>query len=381
MGRLRKGAVVERDGKVYARVRFIDDTGRRRDVWRRVQSRKEAHEAIKKMLRELDDLGAKSLDASNMTFDDLADHFQQHYLSPAEYIGERKISGVRSIVPVLAILKALRTYFGKKALRSITYSEICSYKAIRLKTPTRFGTQRSIATTNRELSKLKRMLNIALREQWIQRNPFSNGESLISAADENRRERILTREEEAMLFAAIDAHPKRKHLSGILKIALDCALRRGEIFTLTWSDIDLDRRTITVRAFNAKTARSRTVAMTTRVYDDLLTRWDEAPHRPDELVYGVSVTIKTGFAKIRQAAGIPDFHFHDCRHTAISRMIQAGMPPVEVMRVSGHTTMSAFYRYANSDLDSARRAAAALDAFNASQSIQEVTTGDSERVH
>ena len=64
-----------------------------------------------------------------------------------------------------------------------------------------------------------------------------------------QRERILTREEEARLFAAIDAEPKREHLKGILLIALDCALRRGEIFTLRWSDINLERRTITIRAF------------------------------------------------------------------------------------------------------------------------------------
>jgi hypothetical protein len=48
-------------------------------------------------------------------------------------------------------------------------------------------------------------------------------------------------------------------------------------------------------------------------------------------------------------------------------MIRAGLPPVEVMRVSGHATMSAFYRYANLDSDTVFRAAAALDAFHAQE--------------
>ena len=44
-------------------------------------------------------------------------------------------------------------------------------------------------------------------------------------------------------------------------------------------------------------------------------------------------------------------------------MIQAGMPPAEVMRVSGHSTLRAFYVYVRADLDTAYRAASALDEF------------------
>jgi integrase len=374
MGRQRKGAIAEKNGKLYARVRFVDGNRKNRDIWKRAENRKQAQEIIKQLLRELDDFGDKTLDAANMTVNGLCDYFQEHYLTPAEYIGERKISGVRSIIPVLAALKPIREHFGKKTLRSISYSEIRSYRAIRLKTPTRFGTQRSIATVNRELAKFHRILNIAQREGSILRNPFANGESLISAADEVHRERILTFEEEARLFAAIESVPKRKHLSGIFKIALDCALRRGEIFTLRWSDINFELRTITVRAFNAKTARSRIVVMTSRVYEELEKRWLSSAQNLDELVFGVSVTIKTSVGKICRDARIIDFHFHDCRHTAITRMIRAGLPPVEVMRVSGHSTMSAFYRYANSDMETAKRAAEALDAFYQRSEIQEAVT-------
>jgi len=55
---------------------------------------------------------------------------------------------------------------------------------------------RTIAAVNRELERLRHMLNVAQREGWIIRNPLHGGDPLISKADERKRQRILTREEE-----------------------------------------------------------------------------------------------------------------------------------------------------------------------------------------
>jgi integrase len=364
------------NGRWYARLTFTNEQGKRRDIKRRAESEKAAKKTLTELLREVEDVGLKILDASTLTFAQLSDFFQEHYLKPAEYVGEVKVSGVRSIVPALAALKALRAHFNNRLVRSITYSEIRSYKALRLKTLTRYDGQRSIASVNRELSKLKRLLNLAVQEQWLHRNPFLNGASLISAADEIHRDRVLSLAEEARLFAAINNQPKRAHLKGILLIALDCTLRRGEIFTLRWSDIDFERRTITVRAFNAKTARSRIVAMTMRVYAELSRLKQESLNDSNALVFGVSVTIKTAWKKICHEAGIVDFHFHDCRHTAITRLIHAGLPPVEVMRISGHTTLSCLYRYSNLESDTVFRAAAALDAYHAQNAEAQTTSAE-----
>jgi integrase len=211
------------------------------------------------------------------------------------------------------------------------------------------------------------MLNIAVREQWLSRSAFDNGESLMG--DEIHRNRILTMEEESRLFAAIESKPKREHLKGIVLIALDCALRRGEIFKLCWSEVNLDNRTITVTAFNSKTARERTVAMTNRVFNELQNLWNESDKSENKLVFGVNVTIKTSWKKICREAKIEDFRFHDCRHSAISRMIRAGIPPVECMKVSGHTTLTAFNIYANIDNETIFRTANALDSYLASNAI------------
>jgi integrase len=361
MGRERKGSIIEKRGKIYARVRFKDENGKSRDLWRAAESKSDARKKIKELVKEIESLSAKQLDSVNMTLQELADYYTKNYLHEAVYIGEKKVSGVRGVKEAYYAVKPLRDYFGSRKLKTITYGDIRTYKHLRLSTPTKYGNQRSIATVNKELSKLKRMFNIAVREQWLTRNPFENGESLIG--EEEHRNRILSLEEEARLFEAIDSRPQRKHLKGIVLIALDCALRRGEIFKLRWSSVNLEEKTITVTAFNSKTARERTVAMTSRVFNELQSLWDESKKDNGKLVFGVNVTIKTSWKKICREAKIEDFRFHDCRHTAISRMIRAGIPPVECMRVSGHTTLTAFNIYANIDNDTIFRTANALDSY------------------
>jgi integrase len=385
----------DHSGRWYARVTFTNEQGIRRDIKRSAKDEKAAGKILKSLVRELEDNGERSLENANMNFAELAEHYIQNYLHEAVYVGDMKISGVRGREEALYQVKPLQEFFGKRKIRSITYGDIRTYRHQRLQTPTQIDlkryqrelqtnpkaelrSSRTISAVNKELGKLKRMFNIAVREQWLQRNPFNNGESLISV--ETHRLRILSRDEEKRLFAAIGAEPKRSHLKGITLLALDCALRRGEIFTLKWSEVNLDQRTITITAFNSKTARSRTVAMTIRVYQEIERLWQLSSKNPAELVFGKLTTIKKGFGKALAAAKIDDFHFHDCRATCITRMIQAGLPPAEVMRISGHSTLSAFYIYVRTNMDSMYRAAAALDSFNGEQ-MQETKQVESELIN
>lgn len=375
MPRERKGSILNRDGKLYARIQFTDENGKRRDITRKADSRAHARQIIRQLLKEIESSTPKQLDAVNMTFRELADHYTNNYLHEAIYVGDKKVSGVRSLVPTLTVVRPLVEHFGPRKLRSITYGEIRAYKQKRLQTPTRYGKQRSIACVNKELGQLRRMMRIAVREQWLQRNPFSEGDALISLNAETHRTRILSRAEETRLLAAIDSHPQRAHIKGLVLIALDCSLRRGELFTLKWHDVDFEGRTITVRAFNSKTAKSRTVAMTTRVYEWLSLRREYAADET-ALVFGVKVTIKTSWKNICREAGVEDFHFHDARATCITRMIEAGIPHAVVMRVSGHNTLSCLYRYIRADYDTVFRAASALDAFHA----QDVQNGEASEM-
>jgi integrase len=284
-------------------------------------------------------------------------------------------------------------------LRSITYADIADFRSERLKTPTRgdlarydealkqyenvskprhkvespeLRVTRSIATANRDLALLRRMLNVAKREGWIISNPFNMGESLISVADEKKRERILTRPEESSLLEACNA-PRLVHLRPIIVCALDTGMRKGEILSLCWRDVDLADRVITVAAFNTKTMRARTISVTARLAKELERLYEQSPKHRDGLVFGIRDDVKHSFDTVRRAVGLSELRFHDLRHTAATRLVGLHIPLSEVGRALGHTQANTTYRYVNANIETARRASAALDAFNAEAEPPPVT--------
>jgi integrase len=377
MAKERSGYVFkDQDGFWYARLTFTNETGKRRNIKRRAQNKSEAKELLWQLRRDYQDHGEMIFDGDRLTFRELAKDYEEKRLQPAQYKGERKISGRRSYLSPRAYLRILVDHFGPKRIKSITHSDVEKFRNERLNTPIfkdkekeQEGRERSIASVNRELEVLRAMLRYAVRQGWLIRSPFEMGASLISKADEVQRDRILTRDEEDRLLAVcVD---RRAHLRTLLIAALDTGMRRGELFSLKWSDINLETRLIRVRATTTKTMRGRTIGMTERVAKELNLLWDKSPQLLDHLVFGITDTVKTSFAGACRDAEIDNFRFHDCRHTAITRMIQAGMPPLQVMKISGHTQMTTFSRYVNTDNDTARNIATALDTFYAGGSVKE----------
>jgi integrase len=352
----------ERRGGIFARITFTDENGKRHEEERRANNRTHAKEIIKQLLRELDDHGEQSLDAARMTFSDLSDYYKKYYLKPAEYIDGRKIAGQRSYRSRQTLLKYLKSYFGQCKLRSITHGSIEKYRAERLTTVTVRGSQRSITSVNRELQLMRRMFNIAQREGWIIKSPFAQSGSLISIADERKRERIITREEEVRLLAACSG--KRAHIRPVVICALDTGMRCGEILKLKWADLDFESRIITVRAFNTKTMRERQVAMTTRLTEELQDLYNKSRKEVEDLVFGITDNFKKAFNTARNIARLPDVRFHDLRHTHATRLVAAHISLSEVGRVLGHTQANTTFRYVNANVETAWRAAAVLDEFN-----------------
>ncbi len=303
-----------------------------------------------------------------MTFNALADHYTKVYLIPAEYVNDRKIFGLRAVERAKICLVHLRKHFGNKKLREINYGDIFAYRTKRLKVTTIHKKQLTVATINRELSVLRRMLNIALREEWVLKNPFNCGEPLIQTSAERRREKILSLEEESRLLTACE-HPQRKHLKAFLISLLDTGARKGEMLKLKWSDVDFSSRLITIQALNTKTLRMRQIVATQRLYDELINLWEASNKSPDSRVFGISDNVRNSFSSACQAAeikegGIDGLTLHSLRHTAASRLVKGNFPILFVARILGHTQPHVTtYRYITADNQTLYEAANILESI------------------
>lgn len=379
MPRPKTGCIVKRKDRpgLWVRVSHVDQAGKTKIIQRKVENRTEGKLLIKKLLRELEDHTHTIVDGERMTFAQLAKEYEQKRLIAPVYEGEHRVAGLKSLTQAKLYVRVLTEHFGRRIIRHITHSDVEAFKLKRLATPVviekknaegeivKEEKKRKVASVNRELEQLRNVFNFAKRSGWLIHNPFERGEPIISKALENKRDRIITRDEETRLLAACT--DKRAHIYPIIICALDTAMRRGEIFKLKWLDVNLPMGLITIRASTTKTQKPRTIGMTTRLRNELLRLWEQSPKQINGSVFGISDkagTIKNAWEAACTEADIEDLHFHDLRHSATTRMIQAGMPPLEVMKITGHSQMATFLRYLNADNQTAQRAASALDAWH-----------------
>ncbi len=384
----------------YARITRVDGNGKKKQYTAKAESKSHARRLRDELADKYEDNGEKAIDGAKMTFRELAEDYRERKIIPAKYHQNRKVAGLRSHRTALNFLNNLLAHFGNKRIRDITPAEIERFKQKRLDNPVKIEKRnskgeletverpRAIASVNRELALLRTMLNDAVYNGWLNRSPFLNAKGLVSLADEVKRERVLTIEEENRLLEVCNefitleyerngkkikakAKSNREHLRPLIITALDTAMRSGELLKLCWRGVDFTSRTINILAFNTKTAKARTVGMTQRVYEELKRLWEQSPKDLDELVFGIKDTVKRSFSSACRDAKIEGFRFHDCRHTAITRMIQAGLSPMEIMKVSGHTQMNTFARYVNPNTQAVTRIAGVLSAYHANENLRE----------
>jgi integrase len=358
----------------YARLTFTDISGKRRNVCRSVENKTEGNKLLKKLLRELEDGGEKVLDSEKMTFRQLASIYSDRKLVAAEYQGDTKVRGLRSHKIQIYYLKNLVEHFGGLRARAITHSDLEDYRVKRLQSISSRGTPLSVASVNRELTLMRGLLNFAKRKGWLSRNPFDAGDPLINTANEVKRERVLTFEEEERLLMAC-AGP-REHLRPLLICALDTGFRKSEMLSLRWADVDLEAGLIRARSSTTKTRKARTVGITPRLRAEFEQMRELAADDPEKQIFNQK-DMKRAFATACNLAGVEDLRWHDLRHTATTRMVEGGLAPMIVMKLTGHSQMATFARYVNANDDAATKGAEALDAFRQNA----LSESESEMIH
>jgi integrase len=249
--------------------------------------------------------------------------------------------------------------FGNKKISEITTEEVEGFKSYRSR-------HVKPATVNRELTLLKHMFTKAVEWKRLLANPLRGVRSLNVPA---RVERILELGEEIRLLAACDCVRSRL-LRPVVILALNTGMRRGELLSLRWEQIDLIQRSI--RVLNGKTNSSeRSIPMNSTVFDLVS---DLARNKKSNLVFPSNrkigerfLDLKKGFKRAVQLAGLRKIRFHDLRHTFATRLIQSRADIITVQHLLGHAKISMTARYAHSPNHAKIAAVSRLDKLFCSQ--------------
>ncbi len=238
-------------------------------------------------------------------------------------------------------LRRLIELHGDKKLCHITAKDADDYKTLRLR-------DAKTATVNRELAALRQVFNLAKRwNKFFGENPVSVCKLL---PEENQKERILTPEEESRLLNFCNPS-----LRAIIICALNTAMRKSEIITLKWLNVDMENRVITLEQSNTKSKKTRRVPMNSALRTLLLEQ--KLKSGGNEYVflseegkpYKDHGSLKGAFERACRRANIKGFRFHDLRHTAATRMVENGSSIVAVSKILGHSDIKTTMRYSHPD--------------------------------
>ncbi len=216
------------------------------------------------------------------------------------------------------------------SLNRLTPASIAKYRDDRLKAV-------SASTVLRELVLLTHMFNLAMKEWNV--GLTSNPVSLITKPTPNKaRDRRLEEGELERLEAAL-SKVKNPYIKPAFLFAIHTGMRRGELLSLTWANVDLTNRTAYLPL--TKNGHSRTVPLSGNAID-VLNRLTSS----DSRVFPITANaLRLAWDRVKDKAGIDDLHWHDLRHEAVTRFFELGLSIPEVSLISGHRDPRMLARY------------------------------------
>jgi integrase len=236
---------------------------------------------------------------------------------------------------------------------------------------------KSPATVNRDLTALKAMLSKAVEMGVIAEHPLMKLKPA-KVTDDNRV-RYLSPDEEARLFKALEdreenARAARRrfnewrierhldpmpeiseeefsdHLKPLVLLALNTGMRRGELFSLQWGDVDFLHGRLTVRASATKGNKTRYIPLN-QAARAVLQQWQKQTGGTGLVFPGKKGkkmdNITTSWENLMASAEIEDFRFHDCRHHFATMTLKSGADIVTVSKLLGHASLNMTMRYSH----------------------------------
>jgi integrase len=226
-------------------------------------------------------------------------------------------------------------------------------------------------TATREIAALRSALNKAIEWGFLEANPLAKLRQrtvearkivrYLSVEEEARLRRALKERDTRMIEGRISGNKWRivrghslhesiapdgfgDHLTPIVLLAMNTGLRRGELLSLRWVDIDLAACLLTVREETAKSGRSRHLPLNKEAMEALV-RWRRKAGEGQE-IFPVA-DVKTAWRALLAAAAISKFRFHDLRHHFASKLAMRGVDINSIRELLGHADLKMTLRYAH----------------------------------
>jgi integrase len=203
------------------------------------------------------------------------------------------------------------------------------------------------ASVSRELGLMRSVLEIARREWgWVEINAAKDVRK--PPGPKHRQRRVSKAEIQAILInlehrEGVTARLKRQIAAVAFLFALETAMRKSEILSLTWASVDLDTRVATLR--DSKNSDRREVPLSARAIA-LIEMMDEA-REPEQSIFRVAPgTLDGAFRDAVRDCAITDLHFHDARHEACTRLAEK-LSVMELAAVIGHRDLKSLMIYYN----------------------------------
>lgn len=246
---------------------------------------------------------------------------------------------------------------AKKSLASLRGADFAKWRDGRLKDV-------KPATVRHDLEVISNLFNVARRE-WGMEGLVNPIEGIRLPSPQNARSRVFYPGEEALLMTALEPPARKANgqwgagtgnalIKPFVLLALETAMRRGELLALRWENVRLKDRVAYLPM--TKNGQSRTVPLSTKAVEVLgtLTR-----NLYGEVFDGLTAnSVKLGYIRAVKRARkgyvesggddprmLVDLTMHDLRHIAITRLAEKLPNIIELAAVSGHTDVRMLKRY------------------------------------